>query len=937
LSISEQEELKKQLSELLDKGHISPSNSPFGAPVLFVKKKDGSLRMCIDYRALNRATIKDSYGLPNIIDLLDRLARAKVFSKLDLKSGYYQIAVAEGDRWKTAFTTKYGLFEFNVMPFGLCNAPATFQRMMNNTFMDVLDKSACVFLDDMLVFSEDDESHLQHLETILQRLREHRLVANQKKCEFGKTEITFVAHVISNGEVRMEKDKVEAVQQWPVPRTLTQLRAFLGTANYYRRFIKDFAKIAQPLTDLTRNNPKTINWTSECQQAFDKLKRALSEYPVLRIVDPDKPFVLNTDASDQAIGAVLQQEHNGKLYPIAYYSHRLSETEVRYPVREKELMAIVYSCRYFRVYILGKHTEVRTDHKTLQYLNTQKELHGARVIRWVEELQQYDLDIKYIKGSENAVADGLSRSGVFATLASPPEGENGAFARELIAEIKSNYNKDEFTKKILAAMGDKDTSAQYPRFKKRDDVILYLDGDRERLVIPYDYKLRTKILKEVHESDINGHPGIFKMLELMSREYYWPRMNMDVQKFVSSCAQCQRNKAGHTPPIGLLHPLEIPKQRWHTVSMDFMGPFPKTARGNDMIMIIVEKLTKRIILQAMKSTDTAAQVARYYFDNVFRHFGLPEVIISDRDSKFKSQFWQTLQKLLGTRLAMSTAFHPQSDGQSERANRTVQETIRAYINYNQDDWDEHLTAAEFAVNNTRSRVTGFTPFMLDTGRDPRTPSLIQIDTRLESVNEFLTRLQGNITFARNRLIHEQQKAADQANQHRTEQEFNVGDRVLLQREHVTPEPMRGQTSRKLQPKYYGPFKILEKTGPNAYKLELPPTIKIHPVINADRLKPYKENPQEFGSRGEDHPPPIQVEDHDEYEVDKILKKRTRGGRIEYLVAWKGYPLEEATWEPSAHLKNATRAVKEFEQQQRASSRRESVATRNNNNNNNNKK
>jgi hypothetical protein len=328
----------------------------------------------------------------------------------------------------------------------------------------------------------------------------------------------------------------------------------------------------------------------------------------------------------------------------------------------------------------------------------------------------------------------------------------------------------------------------------------------------------------------------------------------------------------------------------------------------------------------MASTDSAARVAQLYFDNVFRHFGLQEKIISDRDGRFTSRFWQELHALLGTKLAMSTAFHPQTDGQTERTNRTIQETLRAYVNYKQDDWDLLLTAVEFSINNTRSRATGYTPFMLDTGRDPRTPSLAHIDSPVESVNQFLERLQGNITFARNKMIHEQQKVAERYNQRRTELQFNVGDQVLLQREHVLPIAMRDQPSKKLLPKFIGPYKVLEQVGTNAYKLDLPASLKIHPVINAERLKPFHPSPSDFASRGVDHPPSIEVNGKPEYEVDYILNKRTRAGRIEYLVAWAGYPLEDATWEPKSHLKNAAKVVAEFEASRVTPPRRENVAS-----------
>ena len=396
MSQSELQELKTILDDLLQKDFIAKSSSPFAAPILFVGKKDGSRRLCTDFRALNKITIKNRYPLPRIEDLQDCLYRAKVFSSIDLTSGYWQIPIRAEDQHKTAFRSRYGHYEWKVMPFGLCNAPATFQRFMNDIFRDLLDVCVVVYLDDILVFSRSKEEHQQHLRQVLQRLREHHLVAKPKKCVLGQESIEFLGHVIGNGSLEMSSEKIKAIQAWKTPfASLKEVRAFLGLASYYRRFIRNFAKIAAPISDLLQKNQE-LTWTEEANQAVMCLKEAITTAPVLQIADPTKPFVVTTDASGVAVGAVLEQEDaDGRLHPIAFTSQKLRAEQRHYEVRDLELLAIVHALKIWRPYLLGQKVRVLTDHMPLESIQ-KREMDPSlksRTLRAIEYLQAFDLDI----------------------------------------------------------------------------------------------------------------------------------------------------------------------------------------------------------------------------------------------------------------------------------------------------------------------------------------------------------------------------------------------------------------------------------------------------------------------------------------------------------------------------------------------------------------
>lgn len=934
LSATELAELKKQLEELTKAGFIRPSKSPFGAPILFVKKKDGTMRMCIDYRALNDITIKNSYPLPRVDELFDRLQGAKFFSKIDLRSGYHQIRIAPEDVAKTAFRTRYGHYEFLVLPFGLTNAPATFMHLMHQSFREQLDHFVIVFLDDILIYSKTLEEHERHVRKVLEILRKEKLYAKESKCELFKTEVEFLGHIVGRDGVRMMEDKVKAVQDWPTPTRVTHVRAFLGMAGYYRKFVKDFSKIAAPLSDLTKETVK-FEWAHAQEEAFRRLKDAISKGPVLILPDPNLPYVVNTDASGFAIGAVLQQDQGQGLQPIAFLSKKMLDAETRYPVHEQELLSIIHALSTWRHYLLGSSFKVRvlTDHRSLQHFKTQPLL-SARQSRWKDVIANYDFDIEYIEGVKNVVADGLSRRADHqlhsSELLSLLGGRSGpaepaaaaptppvvrsriSAATELLADLHESSKRDAEYLRWLKAK-----SVDLAREQLRVEHGFLYKGDR--LYIPSDDALKTRILHECHDAPTGGHLGKDKTMEQVKRRFYWPRMDDEVHKYVTGCDACQRNKPSHQAKMGLHQPLPVPRWPWQQVSLDLITGLPRSKSGFDAIVVFVCKLTKMVHYVATITAVTAPQLATLFMREVCRLHGLPESILSDRDPRFTAHFWRALWEQLGTKLTMSTAYHPQTDGQTERANRTLEEMLRSYVNWRQTDWDVHLSTLELAVNNAKQASTGFSPFYLNYGKEVRLP----LDAAIEAVRrcpnpeaaERIQRLREDIERARLSIEKAQRRQGHYVDQHRREVRFAVGDRVLLSTEHL--RLVGAHRTPKFTFKYIGPFLIKRVVGPNAYELDLPSNLEIHPVLNISRLKAYRDGSLTHPTRALPHHRPaaevVREDGSEVYEVERVIAVRGRGARLEYLVEWKGYPTWEATWVNSKELSGAQEAVRAFQQ------------------------
>ncbi|KAJ9515191.1 hypothetical protein QJQ45_002321 [Haematococcus lacustris] len=962
LSKPEQEELKKQIKDYLSKGMIEPSSSPYAAPILFVQKKSGELRMCIDYRQLNKLTLRDQHPLPRIDDLFDRLSGCSVFSSLDLQAGYHQIRITPEDVPKTAFRTPEGHFQFKVLSFGLTNAPATFERVMNDAFAPVLGKCALVYLDDILVMSKSLPEHLQHLRLVFDLLRKNKLYAKMSKCEFMQLTLRFLGHVISAGAISVDPDKVRAIVDWPVPSSLTQLQSFLGAANFVRKFVHNFSAISAPLTDLCGKLSATFPWHSwpdHERLAFYELKAAVANVPMLRLPDHTQPFQVYCDASLQGVGAVLMQDG----YPLAYLSKKLSSAEVNYTTGEQEMLALVTACKEWRCYLEGVPFTLFTDHKPLISLPTQKNL-SRRQARWMELLSRFDFKLEYIPGPVNP-ADPLSRlitgpqEGATvcamltrrqAKLSCGGEGASGARALEanapaavtakssLTPEITENTADTSHNRDLVPLVTcTSDTSVHYPAapahplglsdqliqgyrldpaFNAEADLSsMYQDTHglwrltgKDKVVVPNDSELRNHILHEMHDAVYSGHVGISKTLERVSRVFWWNTMRADVRYYVSTCDACQRDKASSLKPGGLLNPLSIPDYRWESVSMDFITKLPAGSHGYDAICVFVDRLSKMVHFVPCREDLKARRFSQLFIDHVYKLHGMPAELISDRGSLFTSVFWREVMRRCGSKPALSSSYHPQSDGQTERYNRVLEEMLRHYISPTQSDWPDYLALAEFAVNNSWQESIQSTPFLVNTGQSPVTVGLrdLPYGGRCPSAHAFTRWWQDAVANARKCMAAAQSRQAAYANKARRDVEYKVGQKVLLSTKNLKLQPGK---ARKLIPRYVGPFEILLLVGAVAVKLDLPASMsRLHPVFHVSLIKPYTGTDVGF------MPPPVTwMDETPVYYVERLLDhKGVKDNKASfYLVQWEGYDSTHNTWEPRSNLTDCDKVLAEY--------------------------
>lgn len=1118
------------IKECLEAGIIRTSQSPYGAMALIVRKKDGTPRVVVDYRGLNDITIKNGYPLPLMDELFDRVHGAKWFSKLDLRTGFHQILLAEGDAEKTAFRTRYGSYEYRVLPMGLCNAPGTFMQLMNDTFRDMLDKSVLVFLDDILVFSRTREEHLARLREVLARLKSAQLYAKLSKCEFMQNEVEFLGHRLGADGLAVSEDKISAVREWPAPASVSEVRSFLGLAGFYRRFVKAFSKIALPITELTKNDVEFV-WGPRQQTAFVELKAALCSAPVLLIPDPKLPYTLNVDACDYAVGGTLQQDQGNGMQPVAYRSRKLTPAECNYDVREKEFLAFVDACSVWRQYLHSSEPFIfLTDHDSLKYHRTMPNLSG-RLARWVEKLAEFNYTVQHIAGVKNCVADALSRRadlkgnrfaaltdpdalnavravrsqpsaetsgpawqaakdaaektrppdaalpapkrsgaivmpsqqctaasrhgprckartakgqycwshlrsikglrikkspgngfGLFAArrlpaghgvdytgdrkvlqsdrdggvyflrdragsaidaartnsgegrwvndprgsgkranakfcLHTPPGGERRACVRmtrpvkegeEILVRYGQGYwryttaagrdqrplarrgARAELAAASLAsaesALSDAirvaaSTDMAYAAKVAQSNSSMIVDGvliEEGRVIVPNVPALRTRLLAECHDAVTGAHFGRDKTLSAVQARFSWSGMAKDVETYVSTCDECQRNKHSRQLTPGLLMPLPIPAYPCAEWTEDAVTGLPRTKRGHDAIQVYVERLCKVKHFAVGRSTDGAKELAASFAQNVVRLHGVPESVVSDRDPRFTAHFYAELSRLLGIQLRMSTARHPQSDGQSEKEIQTLTTALRAFCNEHQDDWDEYVDMLELGFNCAKQASTARSPYELLYGTQPRLPIDVAVAPFLPknpAAIDRASRMKNAIAFARDRLLSAQQRQAQNADRHRRAMVLKVDDEVLLSTDGLHLK----QGTNKLCSRFVGPFRVIKVVNRNAYTLALPPQLQaLHPTFNIEKLKLYRDGRGLYPDRPQryNRPPPEITADSngdEEFVVDRVLAKRTtRRGGVSYLVAWKGYAPEESTWEPRSGLSKARDSIAEFE-------------------------
>jgi hypothetical protein len=720
----------------------------------------------------------------------------------------------------------------------------------------------------------------------------------------------------------MDKKKVAAVQEWKIPTKVKDVQSFLGFANFYRRFIRGFSALAEPLFALTRKD-SFFSWTPIAQQAFDTLKKAFTSAPVLLHPDPTKPFTVETDASDFAIGAILSQpDDNGILHPVAFYSRKFTPPEINYPVYDKELSAIIAAFQEWRPYLAGAQHRVQviTDHKNLLYFTTTRTL-NRRQARWSNFLADYDFQIVFRPGTKHGKADALSRRSEFEIrpgdeaydqqsqcMLQPNQLQLFATSHMVMDEslldaIAADTTTDKFAKEIQGKLNNSgigEVRNVHEQFVFRDGFLF-----RYNLMYVPDGPCRIRIVKECHDDALAGHFGVAKTLELISRSYWWPQPWKLVKEFVRTCDTCARAKAVHHRPYGLLQPLPTPSRPWASISSDFITDLPET-NGFNSVLVVVDRFTKMAHFIPCSKTISGMETADLLLTNIVRLHGLPDEIISDRGAQFMSNFWKRLFQSLGTSTKFSTAFHPQTDGQTERVNQILEQYLRCMISYQQDDWIKFLPMAEFAYNNTLHSSTGSTPFFANYGFHPRFNIAMPTSSINPSAEERVRQMQDMHHALSLELSHAQERHKEKADRHRMgSPDFHIGDMVWLLRRHIpTTRPCN-----KLDYKKLGPFRIIDKVNPVAFRLDLPSHYRIHNVFHASLLEVYHSS--SIPGRSIPPPPPVALATGEEYEVEKILDSRKTRRKLHYLVLWKGYPISEATWEPAENLLNAPEVVHEF--------------------------
>jgi predicted aspartyl protease len=922
MNLTEQKHLDEFLEENLQKGYIIPSKSPAGAPVFFVKKKDGSLRLCQDYRALNEITIKNRYPLPLIPSLIDKLQGMSIFTKLDIRWGYNNVRIKTGDRWKAAFRTHKGLFEPTVMFFGLTNSPGTFQEMMNDIFKDM--PNVIVYLDDILIFSKNQNEHRKIVREVLKRLKDNDLFLKPEKCEFEKSSIEYLGLLISREGISMDPVKLEGVQAWPTPKSVKDVRTFLGFSNFYRRFIVHFARTAEPLNRLLKKDTKWL-WTQEHQEAFEGLKAAFMTAPVLILPDPEKQFWLEADASNFAWGAVLSQMgEDGKLHPVAFQAKSFNEAERNYEIYDKELLAIIRALEEWQVYLEGgPHVvQVWSDHQNLKYFRTARNL-TRRQARWSLFLSRFNFQIAHRPGTLSGKPDALSRrpdlaptdidnreqtmlkTEIFKINATRRGHASAVGDHALLNRIRNSTSKDQEVAQAIDTLqvhGPRKLANGLEEWNTEDGLILY----RGRVYVPKDPDLRRDLVKIHHDSLVAGHPGRWKTYELASRNYWWPGMSRFVHAYVDGCEICARTKTFPQKPRGALLPNPVPDRPWGVISLDLITDLP-ASDGFDSILNVVDRLTKTAhSIPTTKTVDTNGMID-LYINHIWRYHGLPDVIISDRGPQFASKFMQALLERLGTNSALSTAFHPQTDGQTERYNQEIEQYLRVFCNYRQTNWPSLLPYAEFCLNNRHHSAINTSPFKALYGYDPAwtvspAPTTVPAATdRLAEMIEIQKEAKASLEIAAQRMkLHYDRHVQDVP-------PLEVGSKVWLEAKNITTT----QPSKKLADKRLGPFEIIDRVGILNYRLKLPPGLGVHPVFHISLLTPH--HTDEIEGRNPPAPQPIEIEGQEEHLVEEVLDSRRRGRGIQYLVKWEGYDRNENSWEPSRNLPRAQEAIRDFHQ------------------------
>jgi len=846
--------IEEQVQELLRQGRIRPSTSPWAAGTILVDKKDADgnktgERMCGDFRPLNARTVPDRSPLPKTEELMMRLKGAKWFFKLDLQSGYHQIRLDDASIPLTAFSTPSGHYEWLVVPFGVRNAPPVFQRMMQDVLGNLIDNGVVCYLDDILGYAETLEDLAVLMRKVFTLLRQHKLYAKLSKCVFGATEVQFLGYKVNDQGIRTDESKITAVQNWPVPDTVSDVRSFLGLTGFYQKFVKGYAGIAGPLTDLLKGRDgekmAKVEWGTKEQTAFDDLKEALTTAPVLATPDPDKKYHIYTDACGYGIGATLAQVHEEGLRPVAYRSRKMTPAEANNLwTHEQELLAIVDAVKCWTPYIGGLDIVWHTDHEALIWLASQPKL-SKKQASWLRTLCEYPIELKYLPGKQNPAADALSRLNLLRRLCllRTPEGGSshvttGAICHSL-ATLRTEITTEDWE---TAYLEDPVTAPEWvapTQWRK----VKHLLWSASQVVVPR--LLQEKVVSRYHTA---GHLGEKKTEQQIRRRFWWRGIQQQVKRAVRHCVVCQRCKPKRKRKAGLLQPLAVPRQRWQSIGMDFLCGIPVVKNCN-MIMVVVDRLTKMAHFVPCATTLTAEGCATLLKEHVFRHHGLPAELVSDRDPRFTSNFWKGLLETLDIGSLKSTANHPQTDGQTERVNGSLINILRCYLEERKakgETWLSGLVEAEMVYNGSPHAATGVSPYFLNYGYEPvlphEDPEWVLDKEIYPNAKKFVDDMKRAMKTAKEAMAKQQEVMIRTANRLRHDgPKWKSGDSVLLEAEGITHVPQG-----KLAPYFVGPLTVLEVLpGGSTYRLSLPPSwSRMHNAFHESVLRPFCGEPDE---------------------------------------------------------------------------------------------
>ncbi|CAF1211156.1 unnamed protein product [Didymodactylos carnosus] len=878
--------IDQQTNELLQKHIARPSNSPWAAPVVLVKKKDGTPRFCIDYRLLNMHTKKDSYPLPNIRDMFDHLNGAKYYSKLDLKSGYHQIPIAEEDKPKTAFRTSRGLFEFNVMPQGIKNGPPTFQRIIDNTLGQLRWDCCMAYIDDIIVYSETFDDHIKHLDQVCSALSKANFRLNTDKCDICKKGIKFLGHQITDDGILPLEEKVSAIRKIPTPKNAKAAVSFVKAAEYYRNHIKGFSELAASLHKFAKygRNHK-FKWGAKEEEDFQKIKDALTSCQVLHCPQPHLPFRIQTDASNIGIGGVLMQVHPDGNRTIAYMSKTLKPSERKWTTTERECLAIVEAIKLWDPYIAGTEFQVYTDHHSLCWLTKQSQ-NNPRLDRWRLALQHYMFTIHYLPGKSNCMPDCLSRFPQddieMVNIATQTENIIGCVGVVTRSMAKANAQNQQVIstndqpgpingQAMIATPLLLDQNQHDPKISTNSNTILVFDNEQLKQYQQEDSAIR-RIFKNIdkpsysrsysinvaglvcklkkrgnlaaqpvpvlpksriqdvllvyHNSAYNGaHLGVDRTYNKIRTRYYWPNMYKDIQRHIQRCTNCTINKCRRKKPDGHLQPIQAPHGVWEKISIDFVGDIkPQSQTGNKYIVVAIDLFSKFAIAKPTRD-NTAMTAAKFVVEDIILKYGAPIEIISDNGTHFTAQLFQDVVKLCGVCHIRSTPYHPQTNGNVERLNATLKDTIAALSNAKRTDWDQQVSKVIAAYNSTTHATTKITPFELMHGRpcrllfdlsEPLT-SVVQPQEYLHKLHQYLVQAK---QMVRDNIQHQQHQMKMRYDQNRRNPKYNIGDWVYIWNRGI---------NQKFSPKYIGPYQIIRNNGNLTYQIQHPHTSTISPA------------------------------------------------------------------------------------------------------------